>query len=380
LAWVREEAGLRLHAENYLYGEGFAVEKTSNGMILTATDGGFNFTFANAQSSEYAFMKFTNVNGALKDTLIRVTLTDAFNNDLTASMILGYDGKNVYMEVSGERKTFAGVSFNSDAAFEITYTEGSFSVGKETLSIKDFVGFESDKVFINVSFDNCAKNGSFTFAELGNVRFNTVPTDRIAPVILAQNEVGGTWKPGTVYTVYAPVAYDVYSPNMEYSLTITDSNGNAISDVNGVLLENVDPTKDYVIELTMIGQYLVTYSATEDKEFLKKGNPSALVYTLNVSDEEKPHITWSGSFVTEAKVGDMIVVPNYTVSDNYTAAEDIIVRIFVESPTSQVFMLPGNAILVNHAGLYKVRVMVVDAAGNITSEIYYVNVKTAEVK
>jgi hypothetical protein len=212
------------------------------------------------------------------------------------------------------------------------------------------------------------------------VRFNTVPTDRIAPVILAQNEVGGTWKPGTVYTVYAPVAYDVYSPNMEYSLTITDSNGNAISDVNGVLLENVDPTKDYVIELTMIGQYLVTYSATEDKEFLKKGNPSALVYTLNVSDEEKPHITWSGSFVTEAKVGDMIVVPNYTVSDNYTVAEDIIVRIFVESPTSQVFMLPGNAILVNHAGLYKVRVMVVDAAGNITSEIYYVNVKTAEVK
>ena len=43
-------------------------------------------------------------------------------------------------------------------------------------------------------------------------------------------------------------------------------------------------------------------------------------------------------------------------------------------------MLPGNALLVNHAGLYKVRVMVVDAAGNITSEIYYVNVKTAEVK
>ena len=90
-------------------------------------------------------------------------------------------------------------------------------------------------------------------------------------------------------------------------------------------------------------------------------------------------ITWDDSFVTEAKVGDMIIVPNYTVSDNYTAAEDIIVRVFVETPTSQVLMLPGNAIVVHHVGTYKIRVMVVDTAGNITSETYYVNVKNAEV-
>lgn len=380
LAWVREEVGLRMHAENYLYGEGFACEKTSDGMILTAANSGFNFTFANAQSSKYAYMKFTNVNGASEDTLIRISLVDAFNHDLAVSMILGYDGKNVYMEVSGERKAFAGVSFNSDAAFEITYEDGSFTVAKETLVIKDFGGFESDKMFINVSFENCAENGGFTFAELGNVRFNTVQTDRIAPVLLAQHEIGGTWKPGTVYTIYAPVAYDVYSPNMEYLLTVTDSTGKAVVDANGVVLENVDPTKDYVIELNTIGQYLVSYTATEDKEFIKKGNSSALVYTLNVSDEEKPVITWDGSFITEAKVGDMIIVPNYTVSDNYTAAEDIIVKVFVEAPTNEVFMLPGNAIVVHHVGLYEVRVMVVDGAGNITSETYYVNVKNAEVK
>ena len=166
---------------------------------------------------------------------------------------------------------------------------------------------------------------------------------------------------------------------MEYSLTVTDSNGKAVVDVNGLVLENVDPTKDYEIELNTIGQYLVSYTATEDKEFLKKGNSSALVYTLNVSDEEKPVITWDGSFVTEAKVGDMIIVPNYTVSDNYTAAEDIIVRVFVETPTSQLLMLPGNAIVVHHVGTYEIRVMVVDTAGNITSETYYVNVKNAEV-
>ncbi|MBE5747837.1 MAG: DUF5011 domain-containing protein [Clostridiales bacterium] len=378
LAWVQEEVGLRLHAENYLYGEGFACEKTSDGMVLTATDSGFGFTFANAQSSKYAVMKFTNVNGATADTLIRVSLVDAFNHDLAVSMVLGYDGKNAYMEVDGVRKTFAGVSFNSDAAFEITYENGSFSIGKETLAVKDFVAFESDKMFINVSFENGAENGGFTFAELGNVRFNTVQTDRIAPVILAQHEIGGTWKPGSFYTIYAPVAYDVYSPNMDYSLTVTDSNGDAVVDVNGVLLENVDPSKDYVIKLDKIGQYLVSYSATEDKEFVKRVNSSALIYTLNVSDEEKPVITWKGSFVTEAKVGDMLVVPNYTVSDNYTAEKDIIVRVFVEAPTSEVFMLPGNAIVVNHVGNYKIRVMVVDGAGNITNETYYVNVKSAE--
>lgn len=50
----------------------------------------------------------------------------------------------------------------------------------------------------------------------------------------------------------------------------------------------------------------------------------------------------------------------------------------METPQSQLIMLPGNAIQMTHEGVYQVRVMVVDGSGNIHSETHYVTVTKAE--
>lgn len=375
LAWVREDGSLRLHAENYFYGEGFDKEKTSDGIVLTAKEGeNFSFTFANALSADGMSLKIADVGGAKENTLIRITVTDALNRERSVSAVLRNDAKGVLFEVGDKKQELFNLSFNGTDSFAITYAKGCFTIGGHTLESVGFEDFESRKAFLSVSFENIGAGSSYIFSELGNTRFNTAQTDRYSPVLLSGHETGGTWDAGTVYTLYAPLAYDVYSPNIVYTLTVTDSEGNVISDENGILLDGADPTKDYQIKLDKIGQYLVTYTAYEEEAFLKKSNSASLVYTLNVADKIKPSIECKNTFATEAKVGETIIVPEYTVSDNYSATDKIVVRIFVETPVNQLLMLPGNSIVVHHAGVYTFRIMVVDEAGNITSETYRVNV------
>ena len=375
LAWVREDGGLRLHSENYFYGEGFDKEKTSDGIVLTTKQGeDFSVTFANALSADGMSLKLTDFVGAKEGTLIRITVSDASNRKRFVSAVLRKDVNGVVFEVGDKKQEIVGLSFNNTDSFEIVYAKGSFTIGNYTLEVSGFEGFESRKAFLSVSFENIDAGSGYTFSELGNTRFNTAQTDRYSPVLIAGNETGGTWDVGSIYTLYATLAYDVYSPNIVYTLTVTDSDGNAVSDVNGVLLDGADPTKDYRIKLDKIGQYLVTYTAYEEESFLKKSNSVSLVYTINVPDKIKPSIEWNGTLTSEAKVGDTIIVPAYTVSDNYSEADKIIVRVFVETPANQLLMLPGNSIVVHHAGIYRFRIMVVDEAGNITSETYRVNV------
>ncbi len=373
MAWLQESAGRRFHVENYLVGEGFSTEKTSEGMVLTATDkNGFGYTFANAVSARYASLKLTQISGMTNSAKITVTLTDSLKADSSVSVTLYSDGGNVGVDCGAKRTLTSLVS----GGVEVVYQNGAFVINGEKFAAQN--DFASGKVFVSVSYTGYGEDAGFTFAEFGNCRFSTQQTDRIAPLLFSEVETGGTFRLGDHYTIVAPVAYDVYSPNIEFTLTVTDAHGNPAQDVNGALLQDVDPTKNYEIVLDKIGSYLVLYTAKESTDFVSKVNPATLRYSLTVADEEAPTIHWTGSFQTDLKVNDVFVLPTYTVSDNYTESENIVVAVFVETPQSQLIMLPGNAIQMTHEGVYQVRVMVVDGSGNIHSETHYVTVTKAE--
>ena len=142
-------------------------------------------------------------------------------------------------------------------------------------------------------------------------------------------------------------------------------------------MNKVDPTVNYVIGLSDIGEYKVEYVIAEAKNFLTRQNKSSLKYTLIIADEDAPELIWKGSFPTELTVGDTFIVPEYEVSDNHSSKENIIVRVFVETPASQLIMLPGNSIQMTHEGVYEIRIMVVDEAGNINNIVKHITVKRA---
>ena len=376
-AWVQEEAGNRFHLENYLAGEGFTTEKTSNGMILTAVnDQKMSFVFGNALSSRHITAAFGGFKGITQNSRFKINIYDATDKTVGMSLVLG--GKDAaFVETEGVRHELTGVTFDENGTFTITYTNNKITVNGTEIALKKFGGFDNEKVFLEAEFSGYGENAGLTFISVGNCNFNTAQSDRFAPIITSTHETGGVQVKGSEYTLYSPIAYDVYSPNLEYYLTVFAPDGSFAKDINGVVLNKVDPTVNYVIRLSDIGAYKVEYVIAEAKNFLTRQNKSSLKYTLIIADEDAPELIWKGSFPTELTVGDTFIVPEYEVSDNYSSKDNIIVRVFVETPASQLIMLPGNSIQMTHDGVYEIRVMVVDEAGNITNDIHHINVRRA---
>lgn len=376
-AWVQEEAGNRFHLENYLAGEGFSTEKTSNGMILTAVnDQKMSFVFGNALSSRHITAAFGGFKGITQNSRFKINIYDATDKTVGMSLVLG--GKDAaFVETEGVRHELTGVTFDENGTFTITYTNNKITVNGTEIALKKFGGFDNEKVFLEAEFSGYGENAGLTFISVGNCNFNTAQSDRFAPIITSTHETGGVQVKGSEYTLYSPIAYDVYSPNLEYYLTVFAPDGSFAKDINGVVLNKVDPTVNYVIRLNDIGAYKVEYVIAEAKNFLTRQNKSSLKYTLIIADEDAPELIWKGSFPTELTVGDTFIVPEYEVSDNYSSKENIIVRVFVETPASQLIMLPGNSIQMTHEGVYEIRVMAVDEAGNITNYIHHINVRRA---
>lgn len=376
LAWVNEEDGRRFHVENYLVGEGFSTEKTSEGMILTATSQEkMSFLFANALSVRYTYLKTDDIFGFCDGAVLTVRLTDAADASNGVCATVGRSGNEIYAEVEGNRHVFIGAT--ADEGFSVSVVIGiqSITINDFTFGLKNAADFESDKAFLQISYEGYSEGASVRFSELGNCRFGTSKADRVEPIIFSQEEIGGTFLEGAKYTIKAPVAYDVYSPNVKYILNVTAPDGTFVTAADGTVLKDADPSEDYVIVLSEIGEYVVRYNIEESKTFASKNNPTYLSYFLKISDKEPPEIVWNGKFVSELRVDDIFVVPSYTVSDNNSAEENIIVRVFVETPAHQLIMLPGNSIRMTHEGVYKIRVMVVDEVGNITNQTHYVTVR-----
>ena len=84
-----------------------------------------------------------------------------------------------------------------------------------------------------------------------------------------------------------------------------------IADAEGTLLKDVDPTREYSSSPERYGRYTVRYSAEDTS-----GNEQTLQYAINVEDDVPPEILFTGEFATEAKVGDVLVIPEFSVSDN----------------------------------------------------------------
>lgn len=375
LAWTNDN-GKRLSIENYLVGNGFGINKTDEGLVLTATDSNsFSFVFANAISAGYAYIKINNLTGVNANTRLKISLVDALNHSNRFEIVIGKNGTESYAEANGERYSLTGKPFDESGEFVINYENVSIKVNDYSIATLNVDLFESDKIFVEIGYENCNAGGGFRFTDFGNCQLNASKTDRVSPIIFARSETGGVYDFGTKYKIVAPTAYDVYSPNTVYTLTVTAPDGTPMKSVDGVLLNKVNPYRDYEIILDSIGDYLINYEIEESKDFVSRNNPTFLRYSLSVTDKDAPVITWTDEFVTELNAGEIFIVPRYTVSDNHSAEDKIIVRVFVETPKYQFIMLPGNSIKMNHQGTYRVRIMVADEAGNIYSETHYVTVK-----
>ena len=199
----------------------------------------------------------------------------------------------------------------------------------------------------------------------------TLSSDSSSPIIAMLGDYGGIKQIGETFVLPKAIAGDLFDPNVAFTVSVFYQDGTVIRDVNGKLLKNVDPTVAYTVRLEQYGRYMVSYVAVDSVE-----NENSWAYPITVKDETPPTLTFEGKMIGEAKVGDTIVLPKFTVKDNVTASEKLVITKFVYTPNGSLYQLSqtGNSIVCSQVGTYEFRVFVMDEEGNMSLYTYAVAV------
>lgn len=361
---------------NYFFGTGFEKSASSDGMTFRTQENSFEWTFANALLAKNFAISVADVSNVSSDAAIRITLTDAGDPNNTVSAILQNDGSVTYLQVGGVSVQLGYAFSDTGDVAELSFNGNSFYYGSAAYPVSEtdagaaFEGFSSDKVFLTVSFTNTRAGASYTVRSIGNYSFSGNYENFSVPEIKIAGNYGGAQQIGTVCTLPAAYAYDVFSPMIRFTVTVR-KNGSVMRDNDGLLLENVDPTREYSITLDEYGRYSVQYSAEAyGFETLRVNDYTS--YAINVYDDVAPVITYKTSYWKEVKVGDEMRLPEYTVSDNLEG--ELLVNIYIRKPDGKLEKLTEGVYTATMQGVYEFRLMVTDAAGNVTMDRFPVTV------
>jgi hypothetical protein len=381
-AFETEESGrIRLKTGNYLIGTGVRVEKetSSDPAVIHATNKDGSLTFANAQVAQNLKTVLGIVANKINYQGLRIVLTDSVDPSIEVSATIGKKA-NGKVTLNVNESTLESVyDFYESTSIELVYASGAFTLGTTTLPVSTmtngapFTGFPSNKVWLKIEFVDAMIGRAAYELNVVNGQSLTVSSDRNAPIITVLGDYGGTKPYNEIITLPSAVAGDVLEPNCTFTMTVTSPTGEIVRDINGKPLESVDPTATYQIKTNEYGTYLVKFYAADT--FGAK--ESTLEYTMQVLDSVEPSASFKNEFVSTAKVGDVVVIPDVSVSDNVTAANKLIVLKQVTAPNGKTTNFTGksNAIKCAMIGKYVFRVLVIDEAGTVCAIEHVVEVK-----
>ena len=306
------------------------------------------------------------------------------DRELTKGFNLGIDDKG---------KSLNEVTFS--------YKTGKFYVDSIGVNVTTddngnlFNGFPSGKVYISSETVGVKAGQKYLIKQIDNHVIGARARDSATPRIAISGEYGGLYDVKSEYVVGSALASDVIDPNVTSTVTVLTPNGEVVTDENGLALDNVPATKDYVIKLTEYGQYQVRYVSVD-----WTGQEGVLEYAVNVFDQKAPKASIKGEWSATAKVGDTVVLPEIQISDDSSSFYEMTVYRMVRNPFDVLTTFGYDYTLVKegentpdytgddreywlhttykftfkYAGEYKFIIIVCDAAGNQTYMEYVVTV------
>lgn len=380
LPYIEENGRQRLHVENYIMGD-VSTEKQEGFTVITANGENTVWTFANSLVARDSELVFSGVKGKSNYSGVTVFFTDSLDpaNTIVASFVKGVSTTDLYVNGS---KTTLNFTFDSQTEFTISYDgESGFVVNNASVAItnredgKPFTGFNG-KVYVGMRFDDGVKGSAIRLYSVdGQPMRSSAVSDRVGPKIVVNGVYGGIVDMGSIVTLPSADASDVLDPITTLKVSVYAPDGSIVTDVDGRKLQNVNAKKSYSIKIKAYGQYRVSYEAQEGS--LERPNTSTLIYVLNVIDNVAPEIEFKHSFPTEVAVGEYIILPDYTLSDNVSTEENIKCYKFIVDPSGTVNALSenSNSLRATRAGIYEIRLMIYDEAGNINMIQRFVSVK-----
>ena len=368
-------------AKYFLHDENSRVETSFNTVDVTVSADTsveyLNYVTALSLKTEFSLCenhsKIKKVHVYLTD-IVDETKTLKFTYTFTGMVSTFYVNDQVEgaVEVSGEieeEKRYALVFNAEDKKVYYDTKNNNILPVKTYLDGTPFEGFTNNKAYVKYAFEGVSEGGKISLNSLNGNYFNNETKDWIAPLIDLTGMVGGEYKLNDVINLPGVIANDVLSGDVEAYITVTSPSGASVTSVDGKKLDkHLYDGSLLQIKGTEYGRYLITIEAKD-----LDGNPAFINAVVWVVDTENPSLVLSGELVKEAKVGDKIVVPTVTGSDNLS--EELTVVAYVIIPGGAMFKIGENeGFVAERAGVYQVIYYVSDEAGNFTSQSYSIKV------
>ena len=388
-----------LYIEKMFVGENFTASRSKNGLLVeTAANGNVKWTYANAVVAQNASLLIKGIQGKSKFGTMKVTFTDYVDENISVTVNLE-NQENGYARVffnNMDRELQKGFNFGKDAdgndldEFTFSYASGEFSVDKAAAVVtkddqgNDFKGFPSGRVYISVETTDSVAGSQYYVKRFDNHIINTATLDRTEPRIAIVGEYGGIYSQNTIYSIAPAYASDTLDADVSATVSVRDPMGKLITDVNGLLLDNVPADRYYDIKLTEYGQYKVVYQAID-----YANSVGEISHTINVFDEKAPTASIAATWSATAKVGDTVELPEIYISDDYSSIKEMKVVRYVRNPYGRATMFGTDykvtdfgeikyyryTFTFNNVGEYTFINIVYDAAGNQRMVEYTVTVE-----
>ena len=370
-----------LQMANYFVGAENEVSLGRTGAAFMAkVDGStITWTFANTLPAQSASVTIGNQAGKSQMAGMKITFRDADDASIAVSATLVFGKTDIVITVGDLSFTLEG-SFIGDSSFGfqvslndniLSYQSRDSDKASNLPITKDdngnaFNGFSGDLVYLSVTaYDVALDNGYLVTDVAGNTISSFVRNDTAAPGVYSTSAIGGMYSLGSEYTIAASKAYDVLAPNSSITMTVLDPNDNVVTDVDGVRLENIDPSEEHTIVLSVYGIYHVNLTAQEDGWLWNNSSLSA--YTIECIDTTAPSLALSVNMPSTVKVGDIIYLPPVIAHDDLTKDEDLKIFACVILPTGrQIQLQPKEGVRASIAGDYDFFVFAMDEFGNST--------------
>ena len=357
-----------LHVENYFVfseGEGnVTFNKDMSGLSFTSANS-FKMEFARALLEDNLSFAMRSVKGKAKFSKIIYTLTDSKDATQKAAFEIAYDQSvNKYvLNIDGNQYQLSQDFNNGEDSLNVSYSNKYLVVDSFKVLLKkysdgrEFNGFDSGYVYLETQV-NTDTESVLTISQINGYEFNDITADIAGPIIIVDSKVLEKCALNQVVTIGKAKAFDVLNPKAYVTVTVRGPNG-IITSEDGVKLQRADCSREYQIKLTSYGQYSIIYEATDGENQGSREN-----YTINIKDTVSPEVVFSDGFRTTAKVGEEYIIPDYTLSDDVSAQDKLVDRVYILTPFDKIELIEDKKYVFESAGEYMIYVLATDEANN----------------
>ncbi len=382
---------------NYIYGEDVIAEVRDDngdlyrsGIAVSPKPGKkkAGWIFANAQVADGVSLALMTIAGKSDFDKLGFTFVDSADGNRSVTITVEVKARAVVITHGGNSYSLSSAVKNG-GEIAVAYSDGRITVncndGESVASVplksydsgEAFDGFPSSRVYFGVYSEGNPTGTKYLVTSVCDNALSYRNNDFNAPSFSVSGDYGGKWDINSVYTIRKGVCGDAFAPSSDVEFTVTAPDGSVVKDLNGKELKSIKPDEEYEILLSSYGKYKIAYTI---KEVDWLGNSKQFNITVFVVDEEAPKIEFTSGGTKEATIGNVLVMPDFKVSDNVTAESDIKVSVYVVNAHGKLIKLTdgANSIKCAYSGKYSFVVCATDAEGNSSSLVWDVIVK--EVK